>query len=365
MEDVPPEILVRSAENCDLEKIQFLAKNPALASGNGVQYSNPRTGTRVSSSRSMFPSENSSMADDPGNSVAGDKGGSLSQNAESSHQLIANKKASPSHSNESPPESVSENERFIVDVVNSENRITNRDLPLNYLALPSCPSSDDLQQSSDLVSVGNIEGEMLVFHDCGSVSSPVHSDSSFDNRQQPSSSGLGFLVSEGEQDHRNGDVLQVDVVSVSSDNVTVGSSELTDHEARQNSRRLFWDSFSRRSSRRNADSRTFVFATDDADGLGSHDRWVLDFNSDLFDDGIRGDSRRYGSGNQITNERRWHSSSEVVVLLLDLFCFFWKTVLYASFELLLFSSPSVFVNSSIFCTSVFLGVATGIASILS
>lgn len=296
VEDDPPEIVLNTAEDCNLDKIEFLAKNSALSTGT-TQYSGLRTGTRVLSEPTIFSSSNTSM---DGNSILGDKRESFSRDTESSPQLIANEKVSSSCGDESSSESaVSANDRPFMDVVNSGNRVTNGDVTPNHPGLEQyCPSSDGLQESPEEVSVENFEREMSVFHDCHSAPASVLSDSSTDNATQTFSPGLGFLVSEREQSHRNGNT------------PSASSSESSDAEGRQNNRRLFWDAFSQRSSRRNTDSRTFVATNDDTDGLGSHDRGLPDFSNDLFDDGIGSGSRRYSNSNQIINSElleRFHN----------------------------------------------------------
>ncbi|PIA45644.1 hypothetical protein AQUCO_01600101v1 [Aquilegia coerulea] len=114
-----------------------------------------------------------------------------------------------------------------------------------------------------------------------------------------------------DRERNNEGVLQVDVVSISSSTLFSSTGEVGHHEARRNSRRLFWDAFSRRSSRRHSDSRTIVFSSEDTDDLGSHDRWLLDFSGDLFEDGRSGDSGILGSRHRSTHDGRWHSRSEI------------------------------------------------------
>ncbi|KOM33352.1 hypothetical protein LR48_Vigan01g290800 [Vigna angularis] len=74
-------------------------------------------------------------------------------------------------------------------------------------------------------------------------------------------SGLGILVSNQERGTGNDSVLQVDVVTISSNILSGNNANANDHDARRNGRRLFWDAFSRRSSRRLGDSPTIVFST--------------------------------------------------------------------------------------------------------
>ncbi|KAL7222049.1 hypothetical protein ACSBR1_023882 [Camellia fascicularis] len=134
-----------------------------------------------------------------------------------------------------------------------------------------------------------------------------------DSLQETKSPGLGFLVSDRERGQGGGSVLQVDVASISSSILSNSSTEISNREARQNSRRLFWDAFSRHGSRRLIDSQTFVFSTDDDnnDGLGSHDRWLLDFSGDFFDDEVGSDSEYTESRSHSMNEQRRHSTSGV------------------------------------------------------
>ncbi|XWS73023.1 hypothetical protein CRYUN_Cryun02cG0090300 [Craigia yunnanensis] len=124
-------------------------------------------------------------------------------------------------------------------------------------------------------------------------------------------SGLGFLVSNREQGRGDGSVLHVDVVSISSNILSGGSADRSNREARRNSRRLFRDAFSRRSSRRLNDSPSIFLSTDDSDDIGFHDRWLLDFSGDFFYDGAEGDSGYLSSRIHSLNERRRHSRSEI------------------------------------------------------
>ncbi|KAF9614541.1 hypothetical protein IFM89_019204 [Coptis chinensis] len=121
----------------------------------------------------------------------------------------------------------------------------------------------------------------------------------------------GFFTLDSQRNRSNGGVLHVDVVTISSSALFSSSGEVSNNEARRNSRRLFWDAFSRRGSRRHNDSRTIVFSSEDPDDLGSHDRWLLDFSGDLFEDGIGSDSGILGSRSRGTHEGRWHSRSEI------------------------------------------------------
>lgn len=184
---------------------------------------------------------------------------------------------------------------------------------------PSCSYSQSLEDSASAgVSVETHESEVIPVHNSHSDPVSLASDLpvAFHSLGEESirgemTAGLGFLVSNRDQDLVDGNVLHVDVVSISSNILSGGNADTNNREARRNSRRMFWDAFSRRSSRRLTDSPTIVFSTDDTQDLGSHDRWLLDFSGDFFDDGVGGDSGYLGRRVHSLNERRRHSRSEV------------------------------------------------------
>ncbi|XP_020240971.1 uncharacterized protein LOC109819603 [Asparagus officinalis] len=120
-------------------------------------------------------------------------------------------------------------------------------------------------------------------------------------------SGEDFLTVETRS---HGNDLHVDVMSIPSNNIPSGTADISRNEVRRNSRRLFWDALSRRSTRRNYDSE-ILSSTEDNDELGFNDRWLLDISNDLFRTRFDHDSvflqrRRHGF-----NGRRWHSRSEI------------------------------------------------------
>ncbi|KAF6147619.1 hypothetical protein GIB67_031610 [Kingdonia uniflora] len=123
--------------------------------------------------------------------------------------------------------------------------------------------------------------------------------------------GLGLLMSDMHHDRRNGNVLHVDVVSISSNTSFSNGGEIGNHEARRNSRRLFWDAFSRRGSRRHSDSRTIFFSNEDIDDVETRDRWLLDFNNESFEDGVGSYSGFLSSRRHGMYEGRRHSRSEI------------------------------------------------------
>ncbi|KAG5130508.1 hypothetical protein AAZX31_13G149900 [Glycine max] len=131
-------------------------------------------------------------------------------------------------------------------------------------------------------------------------------------RRETIPSGLGILVSNRERGPGNDSVLQVDVVTISSNILSGSSADANDYDSRRNDRRLFWDAFSRRSSRRLGDSPTIVFSAGGADDSGSQDRWLVDFGGDLSNDGVGAASGYMGSRIHRLNERRMrHSRSEI------------------------------------------------------
>ncbi|KAL1540055.1 RING-type E3 ubiquitin transferase [Salvia divinorum] len=123
-------------------------------------------------------------------------------------------------------------------------------------------------------------------------------------------SSSGFIVSDSDQNLINGDLLRLDLVSISSNSLSGSIAEVSSHETRRNSMRLFWDALARRSLRRNIDSPTLVFATGLAGDLGSHDRWLLEFSGDLHYYGASRDLDSFSVGLHRRYERRWLLRSE-------------------------------------------------------
>ncbi|KAJ8634878.1 hypothetical protein MRB53_009145 [Persea americana] len=188
----------------------------------------------------------------------------------------------------------------------------------------SCSSSMPGQElgqayANGLSSVQSQTGEIPCISNSGTSSVSVVPDSPLISgllrdelhREAALPSSSGFLQSTARPSElRNGSVLHVDVATLSSDVLPSSTVEVSSHEARQNSRRLFWDAFSRRSSRRNNDSPTIIFSTEDTENVGSHTRRIIDFSGNLFDDGI-GDLGYRSSRGHSPYERRWHSRSEI------------------------------------------------------
>ncbi|PQP98307.1 hypothetical protein Pyn_22018 [Prunus yedoensis var. nudiflora] len=185
---------------------------------------------------------------------------------------------------------------------------------------PSSSSPQGIRNSrSTEVSVENNVAEVMAAHSSNADTESARfseTPSSFhslgnDSLREAIPSGLGFLVSNREQGEEDGSILHVDVMSISSNLLSRSNADASNREARRNGRRLFWDAFSRRSSRRFIDSPTILLSTDDTEDLGFHDRWLLGLSGDFFDDGIGADSGYQGNRIPNSSERRRHSRSEV------------------------------------------------------
>ncbi|KAJ4836884.1 hypothetical protein Tsubulata_015783 [Turnera subulata] len=131
-----------------------------------------------------------------------------------------------------------------------------------------------------------------------------------DSARETIPSDVGLLMSSRERGREEGSILHVDVVSISSSIFSGSTPETSTREARSG-RRLFWDAFSRHSSRRNIDSPTITFSADDTEDISPYDRWLLDLGGDIFDGGIGSDSGYLGSRIHRLNEQRRHSRSEI------------------------------------------------------
>uniref|UniRef100_A0A5B7A279 RING-type domain-containing protein n=1 Tax=Davidia involucrata TaxID=16924 RepID=A0A5B7A279_DAVIN len=322
MDDDPAQLLVNSAERSDpVVDFHSPTKDSALTSGTETGFTSPKAETGASSETSRAASEDSSSEDGLNRVQTSNQGICLSGpprllNADYRHSDTA----STSYEDWSRSDPVSANGKANMDVVDGVDHMMNEDVSRIHSEVTD-PISSSPQEPGDSLSDGvSVENHVteLMANNSDSGAGPFVSDSQVtfhslrnDTLQEAMPSGLGFLVSDREGGQRSGSVLHVDVVSISSNILSSSTAEISSRETRRNSRRLFWDAFSRRSSRRHSDSRTFLFSTDDTDDLGSHDRWLLDFSGDFFDDGVGGDSGYLGSRTHSMNERRWHSRSEI------------------------------------------------------
>ncbi|KAK9269355.1 hypothetical protein L1049_001126 [Liquidambar formosana] len=334
MEDNPASLLVNSVERCDpiVDEVQIPTKESPLISGAGTGFTSPRTEAGASSESSISASEYTFVEDGLRmvETSNWDKCLSKSKELAPPHQLSADYSHGESfRERNSTTASTSGKEQqssdpATVNVSGNMGAVSDRDNSMVKGVSQICPevthpSSSSLQELGDSRSDGVSIENHVHNSNSGSVSVPVISDSpvSFhslgdESLQEAIPSGLGFLVSNRERNQGDGNVLHVDVVSISSNILSSSDADISIREARRNSRRLFWDAFSRRSSRRHIDSPTIVFSADDTDDLGSHDRWLLDFSGDFSDDGVGGDYGYLGSRFRSMNERRQQSRSEVV-----------------------------------------------------
>ncbi|KAK9273373.1 hypothetical protein L1049_018183 [Liquidambar formosana] len=220
-------------------------------------------------------------------------------------------RASTSFKEQPSQESVSANSRGSLDAADKVDDSMDNGLP--SICAEDIRSSSVPRGLGNLGSVGESAGMEFHNSDAGSVSDSLVTFQLVgdDSSQESTPPGPGFLVSDTVQDPRGESVLQVDVVSISSNILSSSIAELSNREARRNSRRLFWDAFSRRSLRRHSDSPTIIFATSHADDLGSHDRWLLDFSGDLHYDGVGRGFGYVSTRSHRRNERRWQSRSEI------------------------------------------------------
>lgn len=331
MEDYSAECLVNSAEYCNpvIHEVQNVTEETSPVGGTGrLSYSNTETGAL---SQSII--EDPSVEDGSINVGTSNRGKCLSENKElvPPHQVSVDHSPHESYRDNSTTASTSFKEQQSSDPV-SVNVSTNKDADngidhsVDKEVAQICPkihpsgsSSQEVgDSSSDGVSVDNHAGEGTALRNSNTDSVPNDSelpvtfrslgDESF---QDEIPSGLGFLVSNREQGWGDGGVLQVDVVTISSNIVSSANADESNREVRRNSRRLFWDAFSRRSSRRHSDSPSILFSTDDTHDLGSRDRWLLDLSGDFFDDGVGSDQGYMGRRIHSLNQQRRHSRSEI------------------------------------------------------
>lgn len=324
MEDDPAEVLVNSTEHDDLEKIQIPTKSSALSTMYRTEYPRPRLSNGLLSEKAICLGGNHSREDASVNLEGRKTGKRLFKEEEllstscSMDNLRSNGTTSTSRQTELPAESVVPHSNADMEVVNNGKGVINANVSGNLTEpkFSKSPLSDGLEEFCDGMSPQNPENEVMIFRDCDSTSGLCsgsgRSDSPLCNTcVLPSSSGIGSRTEDGEEDHRDANELQIDMANVSSNILSNSSFGPTRHEARRNSRRIFWDSFSQRYLRRNANSRTFLYASDDAEGLGAHDGLPVESNGDIFGEEVGGHSRSYSS-NQSTNEQQWHSSSEII-----------------------------------------------------
>ncbi|KAK8669179.1 hypothetical protein V6N13_106616 [Hibiscus sabdariffa] len=325
MEDYPTEI-VKSAEQRD--SVKNMVQNP-LEESTSVRGTETRfwsTGTETVTSAGTNIEANGEPSIEGGSREV-ETSNSRKCLTESMEMVVPQVSSDyshgESHRDSSTSGSISFKEQQSSDYV-SVNLSTNEDAvsgfenkgPSQFCPESSFLSSQGLEDPPG-IPVENQSGEVTTIHSSGSGSAPQVSELMNFNSLGDESiretipSGLGFLLSNREQGQGDG-VLNVDVVSISSNILSGGSADASNREARRNDRRLFWDAIQRHSSRRLNDSPSIFLSTDDRNDTSVHDRWLLNVSGDIFFDGA-GDESGYLSSSRIhsLNERRQHSRSEI------------------------------------------------------
>lgn len=132
-----------------------------------------------------------------------------------------------------------------------------------------------------------------------------------------------------------GNVLHVDVVSISSD---IRSNSREAREARRDSRRLFWDTLSRRSARSD-DALHVSSSTESSVDLGTRRRWLYDFS----DDSDNSESSSRNETRSLNRRHRQHSRSEVI------FCDVSQDVIYNYITNLVIMQNLLFLSFVFYC----------------
>ncbi|CAN4113125.1 unnamed protein product [Withania somnifera] len=306
MEDDPAEMLVGSAGHADTGKLQNSEKDLSL------DFIPSQAECGASSASNLVNSEKSTSVDTSSNVQGGDRRDNSTKDMELVTQYnpgrARSETANTSGDDQSFSYPLSLNKRADDDVVNNVATAVNVDVSqvfagYSHSSSPLSHGNGESSSSDDFVV--NHTNEILIFNNSDSVS--VLSDSSVtphlagdDMRHDTPSSGLEFLVSDREDSVRDGSAFHVDMANASPSIFSNIPTEISSREARRNSRRLFWDSFSRRSPRRRADPRNSRFPNDNFDDVASsHDRLLLDFGDNSLHEGAGG------------NELRRHSRSEM------------------------------------------------------
>ncbi|KAH6828809.1 RING/U-box superfamily protein [Perilla frutescens var. hirtella] len=282
MEDYPAELLVNSAEHGRRKKLKFPRRNSDLPVRNGDDLISIKSESAVSSRRFLDAYENTTLEVDASHDEPSDRGKWLSESRElvPSRQCIdssrCNGTASSSYAGQPSGFLMSEMETSSMDGINSVNCNMKGDTSQIGQGFNNSSSVCNAlgEPLLDEVSVENNLSEEIDYSS-SDFGSPFVSDSPLtldfhllrDDVQEVTPPGLGFLVSEREQNRQDESLLHVDV----------------------------------------ADSRTFVFSPLGSDRFRSPDRQLLDFSSSFIDDEFvdltsRG-SRTPGSNDQLLNSR--------------------------------------------------------------
>ncbi|XP_050371129.1 uncharacterized RING finger protein P4H10.07-like [Argentina anserina] len=329
MEDHQAERLVRYVEHCDRGSnlVQNSTDVSSLISGTGAGFAFPNTEIG-SSSQSVVPASQGTYFEEGLRSLdSSNQGKCLSRSKELiSHPVSAGcnsrdniTAASTSFKEQQSPHPVSVNSSANMDAVNgSADNNASQACPVVMRPSSSSPQGIGTSRSDDM-SVENNVADIMDVHNTNADTASLHvSDIPLpfpsrgnETHREAIPSGLGFIVSNREQSREDGSVVHVDVMSISSNFLSSSNADTSNRESRRNGRRLFWDAFSRRSSRRFNDSPTILFSTDDTEDLGFHDRWLLGLSGDFLDDRSGADSGHQVNRTHNLSERRRQSRSEV------------------------------------------------------
>ncbi|XP_052170751.1 uncharacterized protein LOC127786976 isoform X1 [Diospyros lotus] len=326
MEEYPDKSPIKSVENLAPAN-DAICSSPTgfVGSESGFSISNTEVGASSESSISSFEDNFSECGF--GNIEAGYPNTCVLESEESVAQRVSaasnssephlseNSASASTSCEQSNLESLSANSRIGLDVACEANN--SEDTTISLICPDEMNSSSVEQEYPAGNSVEDHENEVIGINPSASGPLSVFSDylsglHSFgdDSAQDATSPISELLVSDSDQGLRVGSVLHVDVVSISSNILSGRIAEISNREARRNSRRIFWDTLSRRSFRRHNDDSTIVFTTGHAADIGSHERWLLDLGGDLHYDGVGNDSENLGPRRHHRNERWLQLRSE-------------------------------------------------------
>ncbi|XP_016899819.1 uncharacterized protein LOC103487388 isoform X1 [Cucumis melo] len=334
MEDSSVQFLVHPTDhqqcNHNIDEVQ-LPTNGSIRMGlpNASAYS------ETSYENGIADSEESAV-DDPRNIDINVHGKCLFQNKELAppQQVSADYSPDESHrysnaSNGTSFKGHQSSEPVSVNILANEDAVNGIDGSVDKGVSPVCSKVTFAASSSTTQEVGNLcssgltgsiqEDEVSVNQGPFSESSPSGSglpltfQSLEDESSQEEPSSLDTLDSDN-RELGQGDLgmPHVDMVGISSNVLSTSSTDTSSLEVRRNSRRLFWDAFSRRSFRRQRES-PFVFPSNNFSNTGDTDRWLLDISGDFIDDEVSGDSRHFSSRIHILNEQQRNSRSQVQI----------------------------------------------------
>ncbi|KAF2310517.1 hypothetical protein GH714_013485 [Hevea brasiliensis] len=306
MENHPGEILVNSAKHCDpvTSEVWNLAEESSFISGIGTSSISSVTETGASSGSSITASEGISAEDGLRNDGTSNQGKCFFESKElvspyqvsdysshdesCSHRSITEASTSFKEQQSSEPVSVNvlANKDAVDGIENSEDKGGSHICP--EIIHPSSSSPEGLGDAhADGVSIENHMAE---------VTSMFTSDSDSVPHRSEVPGTFHSLLDES---------VPAAIPSAMLTRVAMMPEETVED--------FFGMHFQRRSSRRHLDSPTIVFSADNSDDLLSHERWLLDFSGDFFDDGIGmgSDSGYPGSRIHSLNGRRRHPRSEI------------------------------------------------------